>query len=81
MTGRARSAWLQHAACGGHDPELWFGITPADVSAAVRICHRCPVRGDCLNDAHTRGDDWAILGGETPAQRRQRQAHLTRTAS
>jgi len=41
--GRVRGnvAWLEQAACRGHDPEMWFD--PARYQDAKKICNTCPV--------------------------------------
>lgn len=70
VSGRRPMQWLHHAACIGQDPELWYGITPHTQSDAVRICHTCPVIDACLVDALHRADQFAVLGGTTPDQRR-----------
>lgn len=36
----------------------------------------CPVREVCLAYAHVTGDDWSILGGTTPRERRDARARL-----
>jgi WhiB family transcriptional regulator, redox-sensing transcriptional regulator len=70
---------LRDAACGEHDLELFYP-EPADTAgehAAKQVCATCPVREPCLDMALATGDQHAILGGTTPAERiplrRQRQ--------
>lgn len=46
-------AWRQRAACREHDPDLWFP-SPNDTrtrDTALRICHGCPVVGECRAEA------------------------------
>lgn len=73
--------WRNQAACANHDPELFFmdrhgtGRPPSSgersrVTAAKNICRRCPVAAECLAWAYRTGDDWAVLGGTTPEERR-----------
>ncbi|MGE0300926.1 MAG: WhiB family transcriptional regulator [Pseudonocardia sp.] len=38
----------------------------------------CPVRAVCLAYAHVKGDDWSVLGGTTPRERRAARARLDR---
>lgn len=55
-------AWLEHAACRGLDPDLFF---PADgrkvTTAAKLICAACPVAGPCAEWAEATGSSgvWA----------------------
>ena len=79
---------LRDAACGEHDVELFYP-EPDDTAAehaAKQVCATCPVREPCLDMALATGDQHAILGGTTPAERiplrRQRQvAHARRQAA
>jgi transposase-like protein len=70
---------LRDAACGEEDLELFYP-EPDDQAAeqaAKAICAGCPVKDSCLEMALATGDEHAILGGTTPAERvpmrRQRQ--------
>lgn len=70
MTG-----WWDRAACRGHDTELWYpakwsGPELAEVQYAVSICHRCPVRNDCLRYALDTGQGYGIWGGMSERARR-----------
>src|SRR6266511_4312352 len=61
---------LNNAACGER-PEL-FHPEPGDVKAeraAKRLCGRCPVQWECLKMALATGDEHAVMGGTTPAER------------
>jgi hypothetical protein len=66
--------WLAHAACRGHDPEMWTAEHPQpDTEArAVEICQLCVVRFACLRYAlrHHR-QVCGIWGGLTWKQRRR----------
>lgn len=75
---RARPAdrWWTEAACATTvDPEVFtilghgpvYSISPA-ARAAVRICRRCPVRRECLQEALDSGETRHIRGGLTPAE-------------
>ena len=71
----APHAWMERAACTGIFPELFFysgnpGHSEADVKAGLDICATCPVIRQCLRFAFDTGDQYAVLGGTTPAQRR-----------
>jgi WhiB family redox-sensing transcriptional regulator len=73
--------WIARAACGGHDPELWFPIGTDGVDTrrrlthtaavdALAICRKCPVREQCLDWALSQGCDFGIFGGTLPQERR-----------
>ncbi len=46
------------------DPDLWFADTPAELERAKTLCGDCPVRGECLAGALSRGEPWGVWGGE-----------------
>lgn len=78
-TGTAHIHWTDRAACAGSDTDFWYptltdtatnGGPNALVAAARAICHRCPVRTDCLEYALTRNETHGIWGGKTPKERR-----------
>ncbi len=72
----APGAWADQAACKDADPDL-FHPTPGNAytrRAAVAVCDRCPVRGDCLAYVLANERDWSrdgIWGGLTATQRRE----------
>jgi WhiB family redox-sensing transcriptional regulator len=69
-----RPSWHERASCRGEGPVAWFPGPGADLSAAIRICGRCPVREECLKDAMSRGeraDSGGIWGGTTAQERRR----------
>lgn len=76
------NAWRARAACAGQVPDVWF--LPETEKEAIRICHGCPVRAECLADALTHEGAaetgrYGIRGGLTPVQRSGRsQAKKTR---
>ncbi len=39
--------WLQHAACAGRDPDLWFHAGSRRRRIALAICAGCAVARDC----------------------------------
>lgn len=80
--------WVTRAACAGTGPDLWHptlsdtatnGGPNAQVAAAKKICHRCPVRTDCLDHAITNNITHGIWGGLTPKDRRTERARRRRT--
>ena len=45
--GDEAQGWLQHAACAGRDPDLWFQAGSRSRRIALAICAGCAVAGDC----------------------------------
>lgn len=43
--------WEDRADCKDRDPRMWDGEDEYLTGKAKQICHRCPVRSDCLVDA------------------------------
>ncbi len=75
MTSDPADDWRKRAACKDEDPELFFNeglgyLSQAKTDAAKEVCRRCPVTDQCLAWALAIGDDWAVCGGTTPAERR-----------
>ncbi|HUR07984.1 MAG TPA: WhiB family transcriptional regulator [Nonomuraea sp.] len=61
----------------GIDPDDWYPLDdrqPDDTEHAQRLCSGCPftgLAGECVNRARTMPfDNWGIIGGTTPTQRR-----------
>jgi WhiB family transcriptional regulator, redox-sensing transcriptional regulator len=72
--GGRRSDWLDHAACRGRDPELFFPVTDigaarVQVEAAKKVCRRCPVQRACLSWALGNRQEAGIWGGMTEEER------------
>jgi WhiB family redox-sensing transcriptional regulator len=70
-------AWTRRAACAGRDTEDFYPESRKTIAEeieaswpALRICHSCPVRAECLERAFEMGDDHGVFGGATPSQRR-----------
>lgn len=70
--------WQEHAACRGMDQRIFFGGERMesdgrhiDVSRAVAVCERCPVRIDCLSYAMDVGEIHGVWGGLTENERRR----------
>ena len=71
--------WKRHAACRGHDPEMWFPAREHDrrirattrqaTRAAQAICRGCPVQADCLHHALITDTRYGIWGGATESDR------------
>lgn len=67
--------WLDHAACRGHDPEIFFPVSAvgpghADTEDAKRVCRTCPVLADCLEWAIAGAIPFGVLGGLSEDERR-----------
>lgn len=69
--------WMSRGLCSANpNPDFWFpgrGRYDTEAHAAVSVCHRCPVRGECLSyavDLHQGGEGvQGIWAGTTPGQR------------
>lgn len=61
------SRWIKDALCGSgdYDYDLWFPTAsePLKAAQAIRICRRCPVRRQCLQDSLERRETRGIRGG------------------
>lgn len=62
--------WRDRARCAEADPEAFYPDKGESSLAAKRICARCDVRDDCLQEALERGERFGIWGGTSPRQRR-----------
>ncbi|MEU5091763.1 WhiB family transcriptional regulator [Streptomyces sp. NPDC021356] len=67
--------WREHAACRHEDPDLFFPIGttgPALVQTeqAKAVCHRCPVREQCLEWALETEQTLGVWGGTSENERR-----------
>lgn len=62
--------WAAFSACRDHDPDTFFPVTTETEREAIRICHGCPVRMDCLEFALEARVRFGIWGGLTEKQRR-----------
>lgn len=66
--------WRASAACRDEDPELFFPTGAGNtywwqVQDAKRVCGRCPVTADCLQEALALNCDDGIWGGLEPQER------------
>lgn len=68
-------AWMEHAACAGMDPELFFpevgGVLAYETSFVRQTCGGCPVRAECLADAMAEPARIGVWGGTTLHERRR----------
>lgn len=45
--GPVQEDWMEHAACLGANPDVFFPERGGSSQAAKRICATCTVRGEC----------------------------------
>lgn len=67
--------WSHRAECREMDPEIWFpvgttGPALARIAEAKAVCHRCPVRAECLDWALAAGVNDGVWGGTSEDERR-----------
>jgi WhiB family redox-sensing transcriptional regulator len=62
--------WAVFAACRDRDPDAFFPTTPEQEREAIRVCHGCAVREECLAFAMEARVRFGIWGGLTEKQRR-----------
>lgn len=76
--------WREHARCRRYDPALWFPGDGVNAEPARRVCRRCPVIRECLDEAMRHDERHGVWGGTSPTQRtmlRNRRAAAERVAS
>ncbi len=84
-TGDA-SNWRSAGACLTADPDLFFPISSAGLSAgqvarAKAICAGCEVRRECLQFALAHEPAYGIWGGMTPEDRQRDRRRKRRAAA
>src|SRR5690625_3381782 len=67
--------WRHEAVCRDEDPELFFpvgnsGPALSQIAKAKLVCNRCPVATQCMKWALESGQDAAVWGGLSEAERR-----------
>ena len=67
--------WRHDAECLDEDPEIFYpagkGHYSTELEAAAKaICARCPVQAECLDFAYDTQDQFAVMGGMTPEERK-----------
>lgn len=70
--------WRDAAACRSADPELFWPAADEYPSAALSMCARCPVVGDCREDFQRSElpDYGGVWFGTTPSERVERRCLL-----
>jgi WhiB family redox-sensing transcriptional regulator len=61
--------WMEYAACREVPADLFFPEKGESNRPAKAICARCPVRGECLEAALDRGENFGVFGGLSPRER------------
>lgn len=68
------SSWYDYAACKNHpEPDIFY--SERDYPTAKRVCAKCPVRSECLDEglrqdrSFSRGGLNGLWGGYTPDER------------
>ena len=64
--------WMEHAACKGMDPELFFperGTSPDEYAEIRAVCTSCPVREACLDYGML--EKFGFYGGKSERERRE----------
>ncbi|MEU9161869.1 WhiB family transcriptional regulator [Streptomyces sp. NPDC048424] len=77
--------WRHEAACRWEDPDLFFpvgssGPALVQIEEAKAVCHRCPVRENCLQWALEGGQDFGVCGGMSEEERRAAKRRAARAA-
>lgn len=68
--GELDEDWRTEGACRqGHDPEIWYPVTPGESWLGVAICNTCPVTQRCLEYAMAHRERNGTWGGLTEWQR------------
>lgn len=65
-------SWREGALCQQTDPELFHPGAGESATPALRICHACHVRTQCLEYALDTKQHWGIWGGLTQNGLRRR---------
>ena len=60
VDARDGGRWQKSALCVQTDPEVFFPDQDASARAANRVCSRCEVKSECLEDALGRGERFRI---------------------
>lgn len=62
--------WLKKALCAEIDPELFFPEVGGNSRNARRMCSRCEVKTECLNEALKDSTLMGIWGGTNQKERK-----------
>lgn len=65
------TGWAASALCAQADPEAWFPEKGSSTRSAKRVCMRCTVRTECLEEALATGERFGVFGGLSERERRR----------
>ena len=63
------AVWREQALCAQTDPEAFFPQAGETTTAAKRICARCTVSAECLDEALRHRERFGVWGGMSPQER------------
>ncbi len=63
--------WQERALCAQTDPEAFFPEKGGSTREAKRVCSRCDVKSECLEDALARDEQFGVWGGLSERERRR----------
>jgi len=66
----AGMSWEDDARCLQYDPEVFFATRARAERRAKSICHRCPVKSECLAHALASRVEFGVWGGMNWKERR-----------
>jgi WhiB family redox-sensing transcriptional regulator len=63
--------WSERARCAEVDPDIFYPEKGGSTRDAKKVCAKCEVRAECLEDALARDDRFGIHGGLSERERRK----------
>lgn len=73
-------SWVQHAACRGMKPSLFYPERGEDSRYAKAVCASCPVATECMEQALENREKFGVWGGLSQMDRRAIRRAETRAA-
>lgn len=71
LKASAFESWRENAACKGCDTQLFYQEKPWQLTEAMSICSKCPVKKECLDWAKRAGERWGVWGGKDQTRRKR----------
>ncbi|SKO15618.1 WhiB family transcriptional regulator [Mycobacteroides abscessus] len=65
--------WRATGVCSQVGGDTWFPDRGGSTSDAKRVCHGCPVKGECLEWALANDERFGVWGGLSERERRALQ--------